>query len=126
MITHTLSDETNPETLHPCHVLSCSRAIRWILSTTIIDDRTRHWNATSAILIGHSSGAHLASLLLTARNFLTSSYQKMIKGVIGIEGIYDIPQLIQSKAQPYMSQFQMYIDFTRQAFSNDIEVSTIY
>lgn len=46
-------------------------------------------NANSLFLMGHSAGAHLASLLTLDETYLSVGTQKRIRGFIGLAGPYD-------------------------------------
>lgn len=56
-------------------------------------------------LVGHSAGAHIATMLL-----LDTYDVSFVGGVIGADGIYDIPLLL--------ATFPSYLDFIGQAFGH--------
>jgi hypothetical protein len=120
VMNHTLSVKGDPTSIHPIHALSCGEVLKWILSTSQIN-RVRDWKMRKCVLIGHSSGAHLAALLVLDPVYLELLNRKMIVGIVGVQGIYNIPGIIKS-----YGHIQMYQDFTRMAFTNDEKVSASF
>ncbi len=60
-------------------------------------------------LLGHSAGAQIISLIaLQPAQWVSENDWKAIRGVVGIQGIYDIPGLIKQRPE--------YIDFIEMAF----------
>jgi len=87
-----LSDSLHPENVHPCHITDVAKAFAW----TIENISTYNGDPTRVFLIGHSSGAHLATLLATNTSYLETAGGEVedIMGVISLSmGIYDIPKL---------------------------------
>jgi hypothetical protein len=52
--------------------------------------------------------------------FLDLVAREMIVGIVGVQGIYDIPGIINS-----FGHIQMYQDFTRMAFTDDEKVPPV-
>ncbi len=78
----------NVGVVHPEHVKDCARAFSWLLKNI-----ERYGGDPKRLFIsGHSSGAHLASLVATDPKYLAEYNISLnsIKGVIPIEGAYDI------------------------------------
>ncbi|KAJ2364198.1 hypothetical protein IW150_006542, partial [Coemansia sp. RSA 2607] len=65
-------------------------------------------NQESVYLVGHSAGAHLATMSVLKG---THGWLRSIKGVVGIGGIYDIPGLLQ--------KYPSYSDFVDMAFDSN-------
>jgi arylformamidase len=83
-VNHSLS----PSVQHPEHVRDVARALRWIN-----DNIGRFRGDAERIFIsGHSSGAHLVSLVALDPRCLEEVElgPEIVKGVIGISGIYNI------------------------------------
>lgn len=107
-INYTLSSKDAPERVHPCHIKSAA---------SVIADLAKCYQ--KLYLIGHSAGAHLASLLVLEPKWLLEHENglktwQQIEGVIGVEGIYDIPKLIRTHGH-----IPMYLEFTTMAFTAD-------
>ena len=94
-ISHRLSSAAwlNPEAsqsgvVHPAHVQDCAQAFAWLRQHI-----QKYGGDPNRLFIGgHSSGAHLATLLATNPRYLAEHNvsPNMIKGVIAVEGAYDI------------------------------------
>jgi acetyl esterase/lipase len=113
VMNHTLSVKGDPTSIHPIHVLSCGEVIKHILSTDRIN-RVRDWKMRKCVLIGHSSGAHLAALLVLDPVFLDLQTREMIVGIVGVQGIYDIPGIIETYGHIQMYQVcggSLYVGF---------------
>ncbi|KAL3895310.1 MAG: hypothetical protein SGCHY_004777 [Lobulomycetales sp.] len=107
LINYTLSTKADPSLVHPCHVESCADALRRLVK--------EQKAIKKLVLIGHSAGAHLASLLVLDSTF--ADLRPFILGVVGVQGIYDIPLLVAT-----FGHIPMYQEFVRMAFSNDEQV----
>ncbi|MCK5833854.1 alpha/beta fold hydrolase [bacterium] len=92
VISYSLSDSLHPDISHPDHMLDVAQAFKWT-----VDNIEEYGGDPSRIIVmGHSAGAHLATLLATNTRFLdTLSIDiENIKAVISFNmGIYDIPKL---------------------------------
>ncbi|KAI8379508.1 Alpha/Beta hydrolase protein [Radiomyces spectabilis] len=93
-----------PEVQHPDHIDDILDAIHYLIQTP---PRSAVYDTTNIHLIGHSCGAHMAMMIILD----PASCLKSIRGVIGADGIYDIPLLLQT--------FPDYTDFIEQAFGTD-------
>ncbi|KAI9273743.1 Alpha/Beta hydrolase protein [Sporodiniella umbellata] len=93
--------ESTPRIQHPTHIKDVAAAVRFLTQTP----PNRQYDSQQIYLVGHSAGAHIALMLLLDDQFCCTS---LIRGVMGISGIYDIPLLL--------STFPSYIDFIKQAF----------
>src|SRR5262245_40001565 len=84
----------SPVVKHPEHVKDVARAFAWIRKNI-----ARYGGDPDCIFLsGHSAGAHLVSLLVTDTSYLDDPALKLddkaraaIKGVIGISGVYRVP-----------------------------------
>lgn len=77
---------------HPAPLEDCARAIAWLRESA----EKYSLNSSRISLCGHSAGAHIAAMIALDPSYLAAEGLKLnvISAVIGIEGIYDIPQLI--------------------------------
>jgi acetyl esterase/lipase len=93
---------TNPHIRVPTHVHDAAHAYAWLVHNAA----TYSLPIERTILMGHSVGAHTAGMLATGK-FLkdvgVSSTQEP-KGFVGLEGIYDVPNLVE-KWPPYREWF---------------------
>ena len=97
-INHRLS----PEISHPAHVEDCALALKWVI------DHIQEYGGDpqNISIIGHSSGAHLAALLLTDIE-VQGKYNidtKNIKCAIVLSGIYDF-NLPENYYHPLMAEY---------------------
>ncbi|KAI9014840.1 Alpha/Beta hydrolase protein [Gaertneriomyces semiglobifer] len=112
IISYRLSSKTEPRNFHPVHISDCARAVNWLYTQS-----TSHIGYTPSriYLSGHSAGGQLTGLLTLQPTWLEElggpELRNAIKGVIGIEGIYDIPHLI--------NVWPSYVDFVEMAFTSD-------
>ncbi|KAI9488863.1 Alpha/Beta hydrolase protein [Zychaea mexicana] len=107
-----LRDEKNkeapPAVQHPLHIQDCKEAIEYLVHQHHGDKR---YDPAQLYLIGHSAGAHIAMMLTLDPEYCCyATTQKVIAGVIGAQGIYDLALLLR-KCPSY--------DFVPQAFGND-------
>ncbi|KAI9146475.1 Alpha/Beta hydrolase protein [Paraphysoderma sedebokerense] len=95
---------------HPMHVKDCAKAI-WFLRQT---GQNYGFGSSKIVLVGHSAGGQITGMLLL-NSYLTelggSALLKSIRGIIGVDGIYDVPDLLH--------EYPTYSDFIVQAFSSD-------
>ncbi len=106
VLNYQLSSQKDALLVHPVHVNDCVDALNWI-----------HRHAKDYMgynpriyIAGHSAGAHISALIA-----LDSVLEFDVYGLIGVEGIYDIPLLIHT--------FPSYRDFIEMAFSSDETVT---
>ncbi|KAJ3186652.1 hypothetical protein HDU85_007472 [Gaertneriomyces sp. JEL0708] len=115
IISYRLSSTTEPRNFHPVHISDCAQAVNWLHTQSI-----SHIGYTPSriYLSGHSAGGQLTGLLTLQPKWLEElggpELRNAIKGVIGIEGIYDIPHLI--------NVWPSYVDFVEMAFTSDQSV----
>ncbi|KAI9481453.1 MAG: Alpha/Beta hydrolase protein [Benjaminiella poitrasii] len=91
---------------HPNHIMDVGKSIAYLFDMQSSQDRK--YDPEQIYLVGHSAGAHIASMLLLDTQL---PYHQYIQGIVGVSGIYDIPLLL--KRSP------SYIDFIEQAFGPD-------
>jgi acetyl esterase/lipase len=80
----------SPKVKHPVHVQDVANAIVWVYQNA------KHYSADQKkiFLMGHSAGAHLASLVSINNEYLklAGGSTELIKGIVLIDGMgYDIP-----------------------------------
>ncbi len=95
---------------HPAHAQDAAAAVAWLRrgATELGFDKSRIFVA------GHSAGAHIAALLAYEPSLLAAVGERpdAIRGYIGLEGIYDLPELVR--------RFPSYrVDFLQVAFGSD-------
>jgi acetyl esterase/lipase len=88
---------------HPDHIMDVGKSIEFLYNNN--NTATTLYNPKKMYLVGHSAGAHIASMLLLDTSI---PYHQYIQGIIGVSGIYDIPLLVKT--------FPSYMDFIEQAF----------
>ncbi|KAI9032828.1 Alpha/Beta hydrolase protein [Phycomyces nitens] len=91
---------TRESIVHPAHCNDIAKAIKY-LAETVAKDRPIY-------ISGHSAGAHIITTLLLDPVY---SIAPLVKGAVGIDGIYDIPLLLRT--------FPSYISFIKAAFGDD-------
>lgn len=83
----TLSRRPLRSAQHPCHIRDCARATRWVRDTCA------SYGGDPALIsvIGHSAGAHLASLLVTNRKYLNEVGlgPRDITSCVCLSGVYN-------------------------------------
>ncbi|KAJ1835954.1 hypothetical protein LPJ63_000670 [Coemansia sp. RSA 2711] len=107
VINYRLSTSDAGSIKHPGHLNDVMAAVKFLVTDQSypgrsIVDRTR------VFLVGHSAGAHLSTLMALKPGF---EYMSSVQGVLGIGGIYDIPQLLKDNPS--------YVEFIDMAFASD-------
>ncbi|CAM0137797.1 unnamed protein product [Umbelopsis sp. WA50703] len=97
-LSHRTGDNGEPVIQHPTHILDTIEAIQYLQSKYL---------GRKLFLIGHSAGGHIIFSIALKPQFQVNN----IDGFIGVEGIYDIPLLLDT--------FPDYSDFIEQAFGKD-------
>jgi kynurenine formamidase len=113
-----LSLPDTPDTHYPMHREDCMQAI------VFLQKNAAKWpyDPKRIYLVGHSAGAQLASMLyLVPEQSLCEDKDELepiilfgaagVRGIMGVEGIYDIPKLLE--------RWPSYRDFVVQAFGDD-------
>lgn len=95
---------------HPAHAQDAAAAVAWLRrgAAELGFDKSR------IFIAGHSAGAHIAALLAYDPSLLSAVGERpdIIRGYIGLEGIYDLPELVR--------RFPSYrTDFLQVAFGGD-------
>ncbi|KAJ2493165.1 hypothetical protein IWW37_000815 [Coemansia sp. RSA 2050] len=91
VINYRLSQCTPDSIRHPTHLQDATKAVQFLVHNN--DYPARHLIDTNNVyLIGHSAGAHLASLMVLGDQLDCIA---SIRGVLGVGGIYDIPDLLE-------------------------------
>ncbi|KAJ1897927.1 hypothetical protein LPJ71_006267 [Coemansia sp. S17] len=103
VINYGLSQRTPDSIRHPAHLHDTIKAVQFLVSS---DYPNNHLiNRNNIYLLGHSAGAHLASLMVLSDQLDCIA---SIRGVLGVGGIYDIPGLLEL--------YPDYADFIDMAF----------
>ncbi|KAI8093133.1 Alpha/Beta hydrolase protein [Halteromyces radiatus] len=100
--------EQQPKVQHPNHIQDTFEALTFLYNTP----PTLTYDKENVFLVGHSAGAHIATMLILDPQLYSLSF---IRGIVGADGIYDLPLLLRT--------FPTYLDFVSQAFGPD---STTY
>jgi len=74
-----------PEVLFPDIIKDAALSVEWVSKNI----SSYQGNPQNIYLMGHSAGAHLASMLTYNKAYLTNKTYKSIKGFIGLAGAYD-------------------------------------
>ena len=74
--------------IHPEHINDIIHAIRFLACTDLI-------SFSGIYLIGHSAGALMSGHIMLNPSCLDSTTKSRVRGVVGVAGIYDIPEMIQ-------------------------------
>ncbi|KAG5977998.1 hypothetical protein E4U55_006437 [Claviceps digitariae] len=103
---------------HPKHILDVLEAISFLQS------RANFGN--NYILAGHSCGATLAfQAAMNPVRWGAGMPKNFIKAplmVLGVNGLYDMAQLTENPGGQYNKYRQIYADFTRNAFGDDVDL----
>ncbi|NBO91965.1 MAG: alpha/beta hydrolase [Planctomycetia bacterium] len=115
-VTAVVNYRLTPFVQHPEHARDIARAFAWI---------QRHINKyggdpSRVVLIGHSAGGHLATLIATDPAYLADPELKLdasaraaVKGVIGVSGVYRIPQADEFQKDIASAVIENWMDATR-------------
>ncbi|KAI8881316.1 alpha/beta-hydrolase [Backusella circina FSU 941] len=88
---------------HPSHIVDVAQALQYLANASHTS-----YDPQKIYLVGHSAGAHIITMLLLDDTFHCTH---LIRGLIGTDGIYDLPLLV--------DRYPSYLDFIAQAFGND-------
>ncbi|KNC95851.1 uncharacterized protein SPPG_08716 [Spizellomyces punctatus DAOM BR117] len=114
VLSYRLSTKTPTSVRHPTHVQDCADAIHWLYTQSAA---YLGYRPSSIYLIGHSAGGQITGLLTLDPSWLENlggiSLWEAVKGVVGVEGIYDIPKLVEV--------WPTYVDFIQMAFAEDTD-----
>ncbi|KAJ2819662.1 hypothetical protein GGI24_004716 [Coemansia furcata] len=103
VINYGLSQRTPDSIRHPAHLQDAIKAVQFLVHGDYPGKQLV--NSDSTYLIGHSAGAHLATLMVLSDQLDCIA---SIRGVVGVGGIYDIPGLLEL--------YPDYADFIDMAF----------
>ncbi|KAJ1724214.1 hypothetical protein LPJ53_001489 [Coemansia erecta] len=106
IVNYRLSSRDSSSIRHPAHLDDVCAAIEFLITEANYPGHN-NIDQDSVYLVGHSAGAHLATMAVLGGVY---GWLQSIKGVIGIGGIYDIPGLLQ--------KYPSYIDFVEMAFDS--------
>lgn len=91
IVTAIVNYRLSPKVQHPAHVEDVARALGHLAKHPLGYDPKR------IFVMGHSAGAHMCGLLAAKPGLLEKAgmtTDRLPKGFIGLEGIYDIPNLV--------------------------------
>jgi acetyl esterase/lipase len=103
-INYRITDGTTSQVVHPGHVEDVARAFAW----TYNHIAEYGGDPSKIVLMGHSSGGMLVSLLATDRRYLAAQWLSpdVVRGVIGVSaGVYDERRLLTDIAGPFEDVF---------------------
>jgi len=93
-VTAVMNYRLSPFVRHPEHAKDVARAFAWVQRNIA----KYGGDPTRVVLIGHSAGGHLATLVATDPTYLADPELKLdaaarasLKGVVGVSGVYRIP-----------------------------------
>ena len=104
---------------HPDHIADVLRAISFLQQAAGFKDKY--------VLLGHSCGATLAfQALMDVARWSSEEIgdSRIVKpvAVVGLNGLYDLPELINDPGEKHASLIPIYEEFTRGAFGDDEKV----
>lgn len=78
----------SPGVKHPAHIKDLARAVRWAHTHM----PAHGGQADQLVLIGHSAGGHLVTLLSTDESYLRAVGMDLqdIRGTVGVSGVYEV------------------------------------
>ena len=76
----------SPGVRHPAHAEDVASALAWLVAHA----KEHGYDPKRVFVVGHSAGAHIAGTIATTPGLLALAKPA---GFVGLEGIYDIPQL---------------------------------
>ncbi|CAG8434955.1 7706_t:CDS:1 [Ambispora gerdemannii] len=96
---------------HPAHINDVASALKFLCKK----GEAFNYNSEKIYLAGHSAGAFMTGQLVFCPEYIDDDdVYARICGVIGMEGIYDIPRLL--------ATWPTYIDFVEAAFGKDEKI----
>lgn len=95
-----------PTVQHPAHIQDTLEAIEFLAHHP---PKKNVYDPSKLYLIGHSAGGHIVTSLLLDSTYASKAHA-YVRGVVGADGIYDLPLLL--KTYPNY-------DFVAQAFGSD-------
>ena len=105
----------SPLVRHPEHARDVARAFAWARKNA-----AKHGgDPTRMILVGHSAGGHLAALVATDPAYLSAADRKALRGVVGISGVYRIPNAAQ-----YAKMATAILAFWKQSYPRAMSVAS--
>lgn len=106
----------SPFVRHPEHARDVARAYAWVTRNI----SKYGGDPTRIVLMGHSAGGHLATLVATDPSYLNDPELKLdaaakaaLKGVIGVSGVYRIPAPDEFQAKIATAVIEGWMDATR-------------
>ena len=84
--TATVDYRLSPKVQHPVHAADVAQALRWLGASA----KRYGYDPRRIFVVGHSAGGHAAGMIATDPRLLALAKPA---GFVGIEGIYDIPNL---------------------------------
>eukprot|EP00842_Homolaphlyctis_polyrhiza_P000840 jgi/Hompol1/1757/HPOL_000013-RA len=108
-------DEAQIHARTQMHTLDVAQAVELVGSGGV--DEHLGKRPQRLVLVGHSAGGQLVTLVERQARWLSAHTRRLIAGIVGIEGIYSLPLLAQS--------FPTYVDwFLIRAFTRDRAIWT--
>jgi kynurenine formamidase len=90
IVTAIVNYRLSPKVQHPTHVEDVAKAIAYLAK------HAQGYDPKRIYVMGHSAGAHMCGLLASSSLLQEAGVpaEQLPKGFVGLEGIYDIPNLI--------------------------------
>ena len=89
IVEYRLSTKEDNQVVHPMHTQDIADSLSWIHDHI---NELVGYTPKNVYLVGHSAGAHLIGLI-AQQDYVSSSIKSWVKGLIMVEGIYDIERL---------------------------------
>jgi len=86
IVAATIDYRLSPSVIHPAHAEDAASAIAWLKDQS----RKFHVDPDKIFVVGHSAGGHILATIATDPKL---SAKASVAGFVGLEGIYDIPNL---------------------------------
>ncbi|KAI9592928.1 Alpha/Beta hydrolase protein [Syncephalis fuscata] len=118
IVGYRLSRKDQLDTRYPMHLYDIAHGIAWLER----NEQQYAYDPQRLYLAGHSAGAQLISMLVMTQTAVNTHTDKIeqtkphlngLRGLICVDGIYDIPQFI--------TRYPSCIDFVETAFGNNLQ-----
>ncbi|KAI8999899.1 Alpha/Beta hydrolase protein, partial [Hyaloraphidium curvatum] len=94
VVNYRLSAREGRPVRYPDHVQDCAAAVKWFRGPGRA--QCYGYDPDRIFLVGHSSGAQLAGVLVLNPRWLGEDW-RAVRGVVGVQGLYDLPGLVAAK-----------------------------
>lgn len=104
------------ENNHPVHVKDIACCIQRVC------ENLESCDSTPILLLGHSAGAHIASLVSLNAEYLQTCYLNRIRGVVAISGVYSFWRMQDSFTKYFLNQYVFRDMFSEYLSHADLEL----